>query len=418
MNTSYPLCAFENLQIEEAGNEVIVFDSKAQTFHLLNKTAYSILKACNGSNSIEDIATMLSQQFGTEDIDAVAADVTETIDSFESKGLLRPVDNAPAVSPNEPGQLSDSPLISVSVTGPSMFPLLLSGDKVLVKKCSLEELSIGDIVVWSEQPEKWVAHRIISWVRSSVPPLIVTKGDLYYQADPPIEFDRILGKVVAVLQDGEPKWIKDLENNYGSSADTKRSDEAGNGNQSRRRPSYKGLKVLDLREISVDAIQRIESVEEVSLVLLSPENAHVWPQVSAKNVGAVFTAPKEYRVYTGQPELLPEMLEFLDEPLRLIVCGQLFLTSFAPQKIREAFKELIVIGQVYVSSEEAKSALESMANITVGGISVVPAEHTRWLGESLLGPEYADHHTPLVAIGDLSISERLKEGSNGISLYR
>src|SRR5690349_5996155 len=112
MNTSYPLCAFENLQIEEAGNEVIVFDSKAQTFHLLNTTGYSILKACNGSNTIKDIATMLSQKFGTEDIDGVMADVTETIDSFESKGLLRSVDNAAPVSPNEPEQGSDSPLVS------------------------------------------------------------------------------------------------------------------------------------------------------------------------------------------------------------------------------------------------------------------------------------------------------------------
>jgi hypothetical protein len=48
---------------------------------------------------------------------------------------------------------------------------------------------------------------------------------------------------------------------------------------------------------------------------------------------------------------------------------------------------------------------------------IVPAEHTRWIGESILGPEYADHHAPLVAIGDLSVSERMKEIPDGISLY-
>ena len=180
------------------------------------------------------------------------------------------------------------------------------------------------------------------------------------------------------------------------------------------------MKVLDLREVSVEAIQNIESVTEVSLVLLSPENAHAWPHVPAKNVKAVYTAPKEYRVYTGQPELLPEILEFMDEPLRLIVLGQLFLTGFEPRQIEKVFRELIVIGQVYVSSDEAKNAVESIAKSISGGVSIVPAEHARWIGESILGPEYlsSNHPAPLVTIGDLAVSERMQEIPSSISLYR
>lgn len=412
MNTYHPLCALENLQIEAAGNEFIVFDSKAKTFHLLNSTAYSILEACNGSNTISDIATSLSGKFGREDVDSVLADVTETVGLLESKGLLSLV-TSESVSPIESGLGSDGPLLAVSVTGTSMFPVLLSGDKVLVKKILPEELSVGDIVVWSNNSREWIAHRIISLDTSSTPALITTKGDLYYQADPPIAVDRILGKVMAVLQDGELKWLKDLESSGSPAARNGSSAE-----QSQRRPSYKGLKVLDLREISVDCIQSIESVEDVSLVVLAPENEHAWPQVATKNVKSVFTAPKEYRLYTGQPELLPEMLEFMPEPLRLIVSGQLFLTRFEPQQIRETFRELIVMGQVYVSSVEGKTAVESIAKIITGGISIVPAEHTRWLGESILGPEYTSQHRPLVAIGDLSISERLKQMPTGVTVYR
>lgn len=417
MNTHYPICAFEKLQIEEAGNEIIVFDSKARTFHLLNTTAYSILKACNGSNTIRDIAVLLSAQFGMEDVDAVAADVTETIGLLESKGLLWFVASEPPVLPTESEQVSDHALHAVSVTGASMFPVLISGDKVLVKKSSLEELSIGDIIVWAKNSKEWVAHRIISLDTSSTPALITTKGDLYYQADPPIEFNQVLGKVVAVLQDGEPKWIKDLEKNQGKPAE---SPNSATSDRTRRRPSYTLLKVLDLREVSVESIQNIESVQEVSLVLLSPENAHAWPQVAAKNVKAVFTAPREYRVYTGQPELLPEMLEFIEEPLRLIVLGQLFLTSFEPHQIEKVFHELMVVGQVYVSSVEAKAAVESVAKKITGGVTIVPAEHARWIGESILGPEYlsSSRQAPLVAIGDLSVSERMKEIPDSISLYR
>jgi hypothetical protein len=415
MNKDYPLCAFENLQIEETGAEIILFDSKTQTFHLLNPTAYAILKACNGSNTIRDIALMLSSKFDVNDPDSLVADVTETIKSFESKGLMWFVTHEPPVPTIESGSLSDSPLIAISVTGASMFPVLFSGDKVLVKKCSLEELSVGDIVVWTDTSHKHVAHRIVSLDTSSTPALITTKGDVSHEPDAPVEFNRVLGKVVAALQDGEPKWMKELENDKGSG-----SRQSASADQPRRKPSYALLKVLDLREVSVESIQNIESVTEVSLVLLSPENAHAWSQVPAKNVKAVYTAPKEYRVYTGQPELLPEILEFLEEPLRLIVLGQLFLTSFEPHQIEKVFRELIVIGQVYVSSVEAKTAVESIAKTITGGISIVPAEHSRWIGESILGPEYVDsnHHAPLVAIGDLSVSERMKEIPGSISLYR
>lgn len=413
MNTNYPLCAFENLEIQEAGAEIIVFDSKAQAFHLLNPTAYSILKACNGSNTIRDIAVTLASKFDIEDVDSVETDVTETVKSFEAKGLMWYVTHEAPVSTIDSDESSEGPLIAISVTGASMFPVLLSGDKVLVKRSSLAELSIGDIVVWADETNHHVAHRIVSIDTSSTPALITTKGDVTLQSDWPVEFRVVLGKVVAALRDGELIWIKELESNKGGGGST--------ANQPRRRPSYKELKVLDLREVSVESIQNIESVENVGLVLLSPENAHAWSQVPATHVKAVYTAPSEYRVYTGQPEILPEILEFLEEPLRLIVLGQLFLTGLEPQQIEQVFRELIVIGQVYVSSVEAKTAVESIAKTITGGVSIVPAEHARWIGESILGPEYlsSNHNAPpLVAIGDLSVSDRMKEIPNEIALYR
>src|SRR5215213_693450 len=113
MNTYYPLCAFENLRIEETGTEIILFDSKTQTFHLLNPTAYSILKACNGSNTIKDIAVMLSSKFGTDDLASIVADVTETIKSFESKGLMWFVTHEQPVSTIDSDSSSDGPLIAI-----------------------------------------------------------------------------------------------------------------------------------------------------------------------------------------------------------------------------------------------------------------------------------------------------------------
>lgn len=408
MTTYYPLCAFENLQVEEAGAEAIVFDSKTKTFHLLNTTAHSILKACNGLNTITDITAIISNSFAAEDFDSVVADVTETIKSFESKGLLWSVVDEAQLSSIEADHPSDSPLIAIAVTGSSMFPVLISGDKVLVKRSSLEDLSVGDIIVLLDSSNKHVAHRIISIDADSTPAQITTRGDIYYATDPPVGIDRVVGKVVAVLHEGEPRWIKDHE----SSPDPGLSPEE----KQIRKPSYKGLQVLDLREVSVESIQNIESVDEVGLVLLSPENAHAWSSVTATNVRSMYTAPKEYRVYTGQPELLPEMIEFLAEPLRLIVSGQLFLTGFDAQQILVSFKELIVIGRVYVSSAEAKSAVESIANIIGGGISIVPPEHIRWIGDSILGPEIQT--APIVALGNLAVATGMRQIPQCLALFR
>src|SRR5215212_3705029 len=111
MNKYYPLCAFENLQIEQAGVEVIVFDTKTKTFHVLNTTAHSILNACNGLNTIEDIAATISRDFEIEDLNSVVADVTETIKSFESKGLLWFVADEAQLSTIETDHPTASPLL-------------------------------------------------------------------------------------------------------------------------------------------------------------------------------------------------------------------------------------------------------------------------------------------------------------------
>lgn len=418
-----PACALasENLQIEETGSEVIVFDTERRLFHFLNATAYSILKACNGANSARDIAVILSGQFNRADVDAIINDVEETIDGFREKGLVTYVVDDPQLQQAAAGAAAGGPLLSVFVTGASMFPVLLSGDKVLVKKSALEDLAAGDVVVWSQGDSQRVAHRVLSIESSSMPPLITTKGDLCLEPDPPVEFDRVLGKIVAVLREGGVQWMRELDRKNGAGpsnggASRPQTDRATAAAPAKQKPSYERMMVLDLREISAESIRNIESVEQVSLVLLSPENAHAWADVPAREVKAVFVVPEGHRVYTGQPELLPEMLDHLEAPLRLVVSGQLFLTTFEPSQIPRAFSELLINGQVYVSSAEAKAALEPLTKITSGEIRVVPAEHARWIGQAVLGPEYLSRadRLPLVAVGDLTISERVESVPEGL----
>ena len=52
-------------------------------------------------------------------------------------------------------------------------------------------------------------------------------------------------------------------------------------------------------------------------------------------------------------------------------------------------------------------------------IRVVPREHTRGIGESILGPEYVSNSlpSPLVAIGNLAVSQRMGKLSDNVSLF-
>lgn len=411
-SANYPLCA-SDLKVEETGSEIIVFDPQNKKFHFLNATAHTILNECNGTNSIRDIAVMLARKFDVDDLDSIVNDVAETVNTFQGQGLLMLVADDLQLLQTASESTSESSLLAVAVTGSSMFPVLLSGDRVLVKKSSLEDLNVGDIILWTDDALNRVVHRIVSIDLSSTPPLIITKGDLTFDEDPPIEFDRVMGKIVAVLRDQKVRWISELN----AAGENGFSDDREQ--QPLPRPSYKKMQVLDLRNISVESVRNIGSVEQVSTVLLSPENAHAWSEVQAQDVKSVVTVPRDYRVYTGQPELLPDVLQFLEAPLRLIVSGQLFLTAFDPGQIEKAFAELILMGQVYVSSAEARAALESLTSIVSGEISVVPTEHSRWIGQSILGPEYLSNSQPqpLVVIGDLDLSGRLEDVPANVALF-
>src|SRR5262249_10331884 len=153
--------------------------------------------------------------------------------------------------------------------GVSMFPVLLSGDKALVKRTRVEDLKVGDIIVWSKTRGNTVAHRITSLDLTADPSLIVTKGDLLQELDEPLQPGDVLGKIVAVLRGGQVRWLRQIE--------ARPADEPGiqplvATEALPKKGSFNGLKVLDLREISAQAICNIESVRDVSLVLLSPEN--------------------------------------------------------------------------------------------------------------------------------------------------
>lgn len=84
-NSQVPIARSSGLVIQEVPDEVLVYDVDNDKAHCLNQTAAMIWKACDGRNSVSDIARMLGAKTG----EAVSDDlVWLAIDQFNENNLL------------------------------------------------------------------------------------------------------------------------------------------------------------------------------------------------------------------------------------------------------------------------------------------------------------------------------------------
>jgi signal peptidase I len=84
--------------------------------------------------------------------------------------------------------------IRVKARGSSMVPLIHTGDVLFVEPVKLEQLKVGDIIVFDNNSVSYVAHRIIKKNDSTV----TTKGDNQFHFDRPIPNEHVRGKITQI----------------------------------------------------------------------------------------------------------------------------------------------------------------------------------------------------------------------------
>ena len=72
------------LEIEDTGTDVLVHDKVSQKIHILNRTAGTVLLACDGKTSVLSVA----QQLCPQEPARAQADITTVIAEFGQLGLL------------------------------------------------------------------------------------------------------------------------------------------------------------------------------------------------------------------------------------------------------------------------------------------------------------------------------------------
>lgn len=103
--------------------------------------------------------------------------------------------------------LQEKKQVKLTVGGSSMFPVLKSGDEIVIEKWNPEDLKIGDVVVF-KNAQKWVAHRVHDLKKESNNSFLITKGDSCKQKDKPILHDDFIGKVTSFYRKGKQKQMR------------------------------------------------------------------------------------------------------------------------------------------------------------------------------------------------------------------
>ncbi len=92
--------------------------------------------------------------------------------------------------------LEEKGKIFLRLSGFSMFPFLQEGDVALIKKVAINELSIGDVIVFT-QDQKMIAHRLKEIIQKGNHFLLTTKGDTSKNNDPVFTEKEYVGKIVS-----------------------------------------------------------------------------------------------------------------------------------------------------------------------------------------------------------------------------
>jgi signal peptidase I len=108
--------------------------------------------------------------------------------------------------------------VRLRTSGTSMVPSILPGDLVSIHWASLQDISTGEIVVFS-QNGRLVVHRVVDRKVAAIADSpeewrLITRGDRLRHDDPPISSLELLGRVVSIERDHRKVDLSAIESNH------------------------------------------------------------------------------------------------------------------------------------------------------------------------------------------------------------
>ena len=91
--TIYRPLRAENVVFRETEGEGILYQVEEGKVHVLNGTAYTIWKQCDGKHTMEEIAKVLTETFRV-DVQTALKDVKKSMEEFKALKLLRETEDS------------------------------------------------------------------------------------------------------------------------------------------------------------------------------------------------------------------------------------------------------------------------------------------------------------------------------------
>jgi signal peptidase I len=89
-------------------------------------------------------------------------------------------------------------LLRFQVPGDSMHPFIQDGDVLMVEPANIAKVGVGEVILYYRADKRLIAHRIIRINRQGESTVLTTQGDSLDRADPPIQPEQVLGKVIMI----------------------------------------------------------------------------------------------------------------------------------------------------------------------------------------------------------------------------
>jgi signal peptidase I len=101
--------------------------------------------------------------------------------------------------------------VKIEASGYSMFPFMRNGDVQTISPVPMEDIQIGDVVVY-ERNNNWISHRVIDIQTTNNETTLTLRGDTSQQIDPPVTKENYIGKTVSFERNGKTIILDEIQN--------------------------------------------------------------------------------------------------------------------------------------------------------------------------------------------------------------
>jgi|GEM_PF-1053283 len=121
---------------------------------------------------------------------------------------------------------------------------------------------------------------------------------------------------------------------------------------------------LDIREATKEAVETIAGVENVGIILYSPETKDLLTSINCANVGNAYELDKDAKIINGNLEFSHDALATAEKPMSYLVNGKIvFGRDVTPEDVERGINKLYVNGAILCAESCTAAVRVHLANI-------------------------------------------------------